>query len=526
MTINKNYLLFFLLFIYTVTGIYLSITTGISHDEYHEQLNWEINFAAIKSFFTNGDTNILLNYNDKYHGIGFHFVSQPLQVLLNNFVSNLNKVSVHGGFLISKHAVVFLLFSISGIFFYFLCLKISQNTNFSILAVFIYLLYPYFFGHAQINPKDMPFLSIWIISSYFYLTIIENLFLEKKDIKKVIILLSFLTAYLASIRISGLIIFVEFIIGLLILFNLKKIKLVDFLKKNLINFFIFLLLFLLFIYILNPIFWKNPLELFKSIQWMGKYYNDVCTITLGKCVKSLNLPSSYYFVWFFFKLPILIIVGFFLFPFVEKKIFKNNISAIYYGTFLFTFLTILFIFIVKNIAIYNEIRHIMFLLPMIIIISLVNIFYFNKILYYFVTTIVVIFFIFENYSTNPYQYTWLNSFAKFTNIQENFEIDYWGISNKNLQKKIIKYSDNNSIDKNTCIYGDIYVKEFLTKSNFTCFKNYSELDSAKLRPFFAYQNVSNVKRSEPKDCKLILNETFRYSFYNKNISAGTLWFCD
>ena len=50
----------------------------------------------------------------------------------------------------------------------------------------------------------------------------------------------------------------------------------------------------------------------------------------------------------------------------------------------------------------------------------------------------LIFFILENIALKPYQYTWLNSFAKFTNIEKNFEIDYWGISNKKLQKEIIK----------------------------------------------------------------------------------------
>ena len=43
-----------------------------------------------------------------------------------------------------------------------------------------------------------------------------------------------------------------------------------------------------------------------------------------------------------------------------------------------------------------------------------------------------------------YQYTWLNSFAKFTNIEKNFEIDYLGISNKNIQKEILVYSKKNS----------------------------------------------------------------------------------
>ena len=55
MKINKNHLLFFLLSIYFLVGSYLSITTGISHDEYHEQLNWEVNLFGIKSFLSDSN---------------------------------------------------------------------------------------------------------------------------------------------------------------------------------------------------------------------------------------------------------------------------------------------------------------------------------------------------------------------------------------------------------------------------------------------------------------------------------------
>lgn len=75
------------------------------------------------------------------------------------------------------------------------------------------------------------------------------------------------------------------------------------------------------------------------------------------------------------------------------------------------------------------------------------------------------------------------------------------------------------------MYGDLYVKEFLLNEKFTCFKNYTEVDSIKQRPFFAYKNVRNVKRSNPKDCELIFNETYNYTFSKKDISVGTLWFC-
>ena len=43
----------------------------------------------------------------------------------------------------------------------------------------------------------------------------------------------------------------------------------------------------------------------------------VCTLTLGNCMDALNLPSSYIFIWLFFKLPLLSFIGFLLANFNE-----------------------------------------------------------------------------------------------------------------------------------------------------------------------------------------------------------------
>ena len=151
---------------------------------------------------------------------------------------------------------------------------------------------------------------------------------------------------------------------------------------------------------------------------------------------------------------------------------------------------------------------------------------FNKKFSYILISLTSIFFIIENINLNPYQYTWLNSFAKFTNIEKNFEVDYWGVSGKNLQRQISEYSKTNKISKDICIYGDEFSKEFLINEGFICFERYQELDSAKIKPAIAYKNLRNAKRSNPRDCKLIWNESYKYTFYGKNISVGTLWFCD
>ena len=111
------------------------------------------------------------------------------------------------------------------------------------------------------------------------------------------------------------------------------------------------------------------------------------------------------------------------------------------------------------------------------------------------------------------------------NIEKNFEVDYWGLSNKRLQKKIINYVNVNNINKNICILGDMYVKEFLITENFKCFRNYSHIDNED-RPFIAYKNVRSVKKRDPVNCKKIEEESYRYLFLKKKISVGTIWYCD
>tara|TARA_B100000768_G_C11134151_1_gene313121 strand:+ start:77 stop:625 length:549 start_codon:yes stop_codon:yes gene_type:complete len=180
----------------------------------------------------------------------------------------------------------------------------------------------------------------------------------------------------------------------------------------------------------------------------------------------------------------------------------------------------------KDVALYDEIRHIMFLIPIIFLIAFYNIYIFNKKFFYFFSVLFLFFIILENIALKKYQYTWLNSFAKFVDINKNFEVDYLGISNKNIQKEILTFSNKNDTTKNICIYGNTYAPAYLEKSSFSCFKNYSELDAAKIRPFFAYQNVRNLKRSDPKDCNLIHEESYKYNFSNQKIVAGKLWYCN
>ena len=77
MKINKNYILIICLIFYGLFGSWLSINTGISHDEYHEQLNWEINLKAIKLFL------VTLCFSENT----LHLPGQPYQAYISCFQS-------------------------------------------------------------------------------------------------------------------------------------------------------------------------------------------------------------------------------------------------------------------------------------------------------------------------------------------------------------------------------------------------------------------------------------------------------
>lgn len=521
---TEKKLIIIAIFFYVIIGILLSINTGFSHDEFHEQLNWLKNIEAYKSIFGLGDYNVLSSYEDRYHGIAFQLISQPFQFLVSNYISNIVGTTLETSNLLSKHIVIFLLFSISGIFFYRLSYLLTNSKYFSIISSSLYLIFPYLFGHSLINPKDIPFLVFWLISTYYYFKIIKLIFFEKKVLFLHVIKLSFFTAFLISTRILGLLIFIEFLIGFVVLQNFKNINFLKLIRANFKNISYYLIFLFVLLFFINPIFW-NPLEIFHSIKWMSKYHNDVCTLILGKCEKSLNLPADYYFKWLFFKLPIISLLGILIIPINEKKLLSQNFSSVVFLTILLTIITLILIFILKKIAIYDELRHILFIVPLILLISFYNIYLLSKNFFVILSVITLLFFLVDNIKIYPYQYTWLNEFSRFYDINKNFELDYWGTSNKKLQLKIIELKKNQKFDNDICVYGDIYTSAYLKKTGFSCFDQYNKIDSVKNRPFIAYQNLRNLKKNPPYNCNLLYTESFNYLFSKQNLIAGKVWYC-
>jgi len=516
----KNYFSIFLFFFFVI-GVYLSLNVSITHDEIYDLYVWNSNKIYVKDLLTGSlsEQNSLEGMT-KFYGIGFHILSSPLEYIFINFLQN-DQFNYQTKIYLSKHVTVFLFFLVSGVFFKKILNIIIKNNFNANLGTVVYLLYPYLLGHSFFNTKDIPFLSVWIICTYLIIKIVKNLLEKKKFFNRHIYFISILTAYLISIRISGILIFIQYLIFILFACNQLNIKFLTFIKQNVKYLVISLILISFFIILLTPVYWLNPLLFFKGILFMSNHTQTVCTTTLGECMKAQNLPSTYIPIWLLFKLPITILVGFILFPFVEKKLFSNSLNYIILSSLAFTSLIIVIFLILFNVNLYDEIRHIMFLIPSLFIISLVIFFNFSKKIYKFLFCLTFIFFIFQNIKIYPYNYVWLNNFTHLTKVNGVFELDYWGVSTRKISNFI-----NNNINSEHCIVSnrEKTIKSFLNKNH--CLLSFKKLHKQNKRPFYVVLLERALNKGVPNGCDLIHQEEVKINFSNEKIVLAKIFKCD
>ena len=519
---KKNYFYYFLL-IYCVCGIFLSLNVGITHDEYHNFFVGESN----KNFFLN--TLFGKNYEletleglNLHYGSGFHFLSIPIEYIVN-LLFNLDYISSESKTILLKHPSVFIFFILSSIYFRKIIFFVTRDKHYSSLCAVLYLSYPYLLGHSFFNVKDIPFLSVWLVCTFYIANIARNFYKEKKIRSKHLVILGILSGYLLSIRITGVLIFIEYLIFFILTINISNFNYFSFFKLFYKKIILFFLIILFLFYFLSPSYWSNPLEVINGIKVMSQHIQTVCTLTLGECMKAQNLPSSYLPIWLFFKLPILILFGLVFFIFKEKIFFLSPNNVLIIGSILSSTLLIIFLLILFNVNLYDEIRQVMFLIPLIFIISMSAMFILPKKISYSLIGIFIIFFVFQNVKIYPYNYVWFNNLTTFTKVSNNFELDYWGVSSK----KIAFFLNKKNLDSDECVISNRNrgIKDFIENKNI-CFLPFNDLHKKNARPFYVALMERGTNKGLPNNCKNIHNEKININFSRENLIMAKVFKCD
>lgn len=512
-------------------GVYAALTAGISYDEDAEFRTYLVNANAISGLL-NGSREAyahLMQYVDRYYGIGFHIFSHGLSSVLSQSMDGLLPFSPLGSRLIWGHAAVFIIFLGSGILFRACLASLTKDRLIASLGMFTFLLWPYVFGHALMNVKDIPFMFGWLCCTYFALRIFELPPQFSNILVVCILLLGGLTGWLMSIRISGVLIFVEYFwMTCFWYFGGHKIKISMTFAQAIGITSVFLLAFALTIFSFYPILWHNPFELINALRFMSSHPWLGDTLTAGKLVEPKTHLIFYIAAWHLVKLPIFFIVGLLLASYFLLRDFMRRecgdrykaISALYLSV-----LTIIGLLILQRVALYNELRQILFIAPLLMMIAVVGLRSLSRGFAILVLAASSAFMLIDDLDLNPYQYTYINEVARHTDIGKKYETDYYGLA----VKETALWLNSSQVDgKSQCLYVPAkHLWEFaIDPQKFPCVGGYPGDLSLIAKPFLFFVQARSVTSFRaPPWCRVIHAEERSLPFSGAKLRMGELYEC-
>ncbi len=491
-TNKKNIIILIFFTFYLLIGLKNVTNYGISFDEEGNRLYGLVNGNYIlKNFLSEDRYNLIFNnitseqfsekikikqptplheFADRAYGVIFELPVTAIEILLN-FDHNYD-VYVY------RHLMTFLFFFLSMIIFYLLLKKIFKNIYISLLGPIFLISNPRIFADSFYNSKDIVFLSFFLITFYFAYS-----YLKKNKIKN-LILLAFFSACSINLRAIAVVIPLMVYIDILLKSYQKKIF-----KKELI---FFPVLSILFLYIIWPLLWEDPINNFiYVINWFKEIPIKIQNFYLGSNHDALNAPWHYLFVWILNTTPffylILMIAGIPIFLFTKIKYF--NLSLV----FIYTLLIPIFLVFFFNIALYDGWRHFYFITPFLTILCLITIdnlikYKINKLIKFFIIIVLISSFsknIYDIKKLHPYQNLYFN-YLFVSNPYELFEKDYWGLTNRivlenfyeKIKNKKIIYAHHATIITKT--------SDFLNKYNKREFQYFEEVNDLNKGPLYYF----------------------------------------
>ena len=433
-----DFYIYIFFIIYFILGIGIYNDYGISFDENINRTNGFVSLNYVINLFNlNFDLNPFYKnvpqineYIDREYGIVFDLPAAAIEVILG--IKNTKDIYL------LRHLMTFVIFFLSTICFYFLCLNIFKDKLISFIGLTILIFSPRIFAESFYNSKDIIFLSFLIFS--IHLNVKFLIFKSNTNI----FFAALFSALMTDVRVIG--IFLIFITFFFLFFHSGKLNI----KEKLLIFFKYLFIYTVTLFVFWPFLWENSfsnlldaISEFKNYPWNG----DV--LYFGEFIKAKFVPWHYFIVWFFITTPLIffiIIFGGFLLSGkiliknlvnVEKNknanLWNNQYEMILIYIFSIFFIP-LFSIIFFNSSLYTGWRQLYFLYPSLIILGLHFLIFLKKSFYNFFKIAFILLLLqlsFTSYfliKNHPHQYVYFNGLSNLF-LKKNFAYDYWGVSN-------------------------------------------------------------------------------------------------
>jgi hypothetical protein len=329
---------------------------------------------------------------------------------------------------------------------YLLAARRFNSKYIGLLTATFFVLSPRIFAAGFYSPSDMVFASFFALGINLSIRFIDNQKVSSA------ILAGLVCGYATDIRLLGIVAF-PIIVSAYLSYHFRKIS---WSWKLLVAYSIS---FIFSVYLFFPYLWENPIaRFFEVFGSLSKYNWGGRNLYFGEFISASDLPWHYIPVWISITTPIFYLVFFLLgtLGVLRELIRFDELNFEKLQDYIFLGLAVLPIFsvIALNSVLYDSWRHLFFVYPFFLLVAVkgwVEIspkqYPLSKIslLKYIATFICLIQITFWMVSNNPRQYLYFNSFAGTSNLQTKWEMDYLGLSNKDLIQFLFENTELNKV---------------------------------------------------------------------------------
>ena len=269
--------------LFLVAGLAVLDDYGVTLDE-----PWQRS-TGIKSLrYLLGDWDALPEYQDKFFSVVFE---APL--LLAERALGLDGVrSIY----LAHHLLIHTTFLTGGLFAYLLGYRLFGARLLAVVAMLLFLLHPRLYGHSFFNPKDIPFLAMFMIALFLAHRAL------RRDTLSAFALLGVGVGLLVNLRIMGVV----------LLAGIPALRALDFAlasgwaerKRVLLTTGGFALAGALIIYALLPYLWSDPIP--RAVEgWatLSKHPIIFQELFRGTLYLNVDFPATYLPLWFSITSP-------------------------------------------------------------------------------------------------------------------------------------------------------------------------------------------------------------------------------
>jgi Flp pilus assembly protein TadD len=341
----------------------------------------------------------------------------------------------------SKHFFVALSGALLFILIGLIAFRLTASWAVALLALLFACLSPRLVGHSFNDPKDIPFATAFAFGLYQIILLLQSGL--KLSWSRAILLVAAIVISI-DIRVGGimLIMYLLFSAGVYILYQVAVTK--EALSRYLLPFGL-LVLISVSGYLGASLFWpwasKNPIMNPLICLRIFSQFTQFNSMELFEGIRVNNDAIPWYFVikWFYISFPLFIVSGFFLFFVMWRWHIRDRFEQVFATAFIvLTVLLPLLLVIVQKSNVYDDARHLYFLLPSIVALCAIGWYWFFELLprtYIWPGIIVCLLTMLEPMlfmvRNHPHEAMYFSpAIGGVKGAFKKYEMDYWGFSIK------------------------------------------------------------------------------------------------